>query len=129
MPAVTLTKGQYWIGDPKLVLPDWKPSVTHTYKCGPYTFHAFKFGDSYVGAIPFDAMIYVTQTSQQGAFMTFKKDTVFYEQNGMGKLNGVELGVIGDELIEEPLPHITNTDNPIDFPKTKKAKSAQADKV
>lgn len=131
MPSVMLTKGKYWVGDPKMVLQDWKPNANHTYKCGPYTFHAFKFGKNYVAAIPVDALEYSTDRNlANGPLMTFQKDTVFYEQYGMGKLGGVELGVIGDELKElidehdARLPHMTGTDNPIDFPKSKKTKPA-----
>lgn len=93
MPSVTLNKGRYWVGNPKTVFPDWVPSPSCTYRAGPYTFHAFQFGDTYVAAIPEAAMPPVKKRGKEfpQTFMTFNEATVFFENNGSGFIGKVEL--------------------------------------
>jgi hypothetical protein len=56
MSAVVLQPGTYWLGDPKLVNPNWTPVPSCTYSLNGYTFHAFEYASGVVAAIPKDAL-------------------------------------------------------------------------
>lgn len=95
MPAVTLNPGKYWIGNPSTVVSRWESNPQCTYKCGEYTFHAFKFGKNYVAAIPLDAVLSINPDFKANEIISITVPTMFYEQNGEGFLCGINLGTIG----------------------------------
>ena len=97
MSAVTINKGQYYVGDPLVVFPNWTPSESCTYKEGMYTFHAFKFKNTYVAAIPSAAVPKSIseptgkKKSPGSIFMTFDTPVVFFEHNGAGAIGTMSL--------------------------------------
>lgn len=99
MPAVTLNKGVYYVGNPKDVFPGWKESPSCTYKAGIYTYNAFKFKAGFVAAVPEMAMPLEEVKTNKGdslkkaspVRMTFVKPVVFFEQNGEGAIDTVPL--------------------------------------
>lgn len=95
MPAVTLNKGRYFVGNPLTIFPDWVPSPSHTYRVGMHTFYAFQFDDGYVAAIPEAAIPEsLTKTKKQRSnmvFMTFDQPTIFFEQLGEGAIGNYSL--------------------------------------
>lgn len=106
MPAVTLNPGKYWIGNPSTVVSKWESNPQCTYKCGEYTFHAFKFGKNHVAAIPLNAILSINPDFVANELINVSVPTVFYEQNGEGVLCGINLGTIGAPKAVEPLAEL-----------------------
>jgi hypothetical protein len=106
MPAVTLNPGKYWIGNPSTVVSKWESNPQCTYKCGEYTFHAFKFGKNYVAAIPLDAILSINPDFKANEIINISVPTMFYEQNGDGVLCGIQLGTIGKTVAPNPLAEL-----------------------
>lgn len=96
MPAVMLNPGKYFVGDPKRFIDNWKPSESGLYKCGPYSYFAFRYNGTWIAAVPADALEYIEKPNLDfGQFMKFEKETLFFMQNGCGHIDGIELGVLG----------------------------------
>ena len=96
MPAVTINKGRYYVGNPLTLFPDWTPSPSCTYREGAFTFHAFKFGNSYVAVVPVGAISDELLKPKDKAdalkpIVTFDGPTVFFEQNGAGAVGTISL--------------------------------------
>lgn len=56
MPAVVIKPGAYWLGNPKLVDPNWVESPSCTYELNGLTFHAFMYKSGTVAAVPMAAL-------------------------------------------------------------------------
>lgn len=54
MSSVTIKPGKYYIGNPTTIFPNWTNHVSCTYEHNGVFFHAFKFGSTYVAAIPLE---------------------------------------------------------------------------
>lgn len=132
MPSVSLNRGTYWVGNPKTVFPDWTPSESCVYRESHYTYFAFCYNGTYVAAVPVEAL--AGKEIPLGT-VTFSGPTLFYEQDGTGYIGDILLGTLGEDNVEpvhDPvleelkeealsvLPHVSNTDSSVDFPKKKK---------
>jgi hypothetical protein len=96
MPAVTLNKGRYYVGNPLTIFPNWKPSPSQTYRVGMHTFHAFEFKNSFVAAIPVaaiaeDVLNPKDKKKTLTTLVTFDRPTVFFEQDGEGAIGTIQL--------------------------------------
>jgi hypothetical protein len=100
MSATTLPAGRYWIGNPLSIFPEWTPNDTFTYTIGNCSFHAFKYGDSYVAAIPDKAIPKDAFKSKKvpKSFVSLEHNTVFWEVDGTGQIGTINLGTISDEI-------------------------------
>lgn len=103
MSATTLPKGRYWIGNPLSIFPNWLPNDSATYAIGDCTFHAFKYGDTYVAAIPDKVIPKDAFKSKKvpKSFVNLEHNTVFWEMDGVGQIGEINLGAVEDESIQD----------------------------
>ena len=95
MPAVTINKGRYYVGNPLTVFPDWVSDPSCTYLEGKHTYHAFQFGEVYVAVVPVaaigDELLKPKDKKKSLTLVTFDQPTVFFEQNGVGAVGTISL--------------------------------------
>jgi hypothetical protein len=123
MTAIMLNPGKYYVGKAEQIFPGFVFDGNHVVQYGAGHFFVMEYAAGPVAVVP------VELVESSVLSVTFDKETLFVEIEGKGYLGDINLGTIGDQkpTLEElkaevlsHLPHMTNTDNPIDFPHVKK---------
>jgi hypothetical protein len=95
MSTVLLKAGKYFVGNPRTVFPDWEPNDVGAYTADNITYFAFKYDNTYVGAIPAQVIPVNTSKSKKAVQlvpnMTLEDDTPFHCVDGVGYIGKLSL--------------------------------------